>query len=202
MDRPPLVARVTEQDGRPELPRLTEQRGQGATQLLRPKGLVLEERELPAVERLRQRNVGVRERKPRDELTRQLGAERVEPRRLARRLRRSDRQRGPDAERTPVEPLEQHRPCGDGRSRREPQGRNGVRELGRRVRWLGAGLERSLELEHAIPVDLPPEARREQSLRLGPVVGKLARRGRPQAQPSPRSTCVTTEIPMRGATAA
>ena len=46
-------------------------------------------------------------------------AERVEARRLADRLRRGDRQHGPDSVRAPVEPFEQHRPGRDRRGGRE-----------------------------------------------------------------------------------
>ena len=67
MDRAPLLARVAEQHGGAQLPRLAEQPRQRPAQLLGAERLVLEERELPAVERLRQRRVGVGEREPAEE---------------------------------------------------------------------------------------------------------------------------------------
>src|SRR5439155_14188340 len=47
------------------------------------------------------------------------------------------------------------------------------------------GRERALELEHAEPVRLAAEVGREQAVRLGPVRGELAGRGRPDADPVP-----------------
>ena len=112
--------------------------------------VVLEERQLPAVERLRQRRVGVGEAEAREQLRRERAAERVEARRLARRLRRRDRQHGTDAVRPPVERLEQHGARGQAappsraaarRSRRRtPQGRRVAR---RRRRARSAARRRS-----------------------------------------------------------
>src|SRR5438105_3820286 len=138
---------------------------------------------LESVQRVAEARVPVGERELRDEPRRHLCAERVEPRRLARRRRRRDREHGPDAERPPVEPLEED---GAGRDRcggGETDGGDGVGELAGRVRRLGLPLrELTLELEHARAVDLAAEVARQQSRRLGPQRRELAGRVRTHAQ--------------------
>ena len=145
--------------------------------------LVLEERELPPVERLGERRIAVGEREAREQLACELGAEGIEAGGLARRLRCRDGQHRPDPERPPVQPFEQHGTSGDGSCGGQPDRRDGIGELGRRVGRLGAGLQLALELEHAIAVDLTPEVGREQALGLRPVMGELA--GRRRSHPDP-----------------
>ena len=98
---------------------------------------VLEERQLPAIERFAELGVVVREREAREQIGGEAGAEGVEPRRLAGGLRRRDREHGPDSVRTPVESLEQHRACRDRRSGRETDRGDRVGELAGRVRRVG-----------------------------------------------------------------
>ena len=113
-----------------------------------------------------------------------LATEHVEARRLARGLRRGDRKHGPNAERAPVEPLEQHRPRGDRPARGQPERRDRVGDLARRVGWLAAvGGHRLLELEHAHPVGLAAEALRAQARGIGPVRDELAVCGVPDPEP-------------------
>ncbi len=57
--RPALGRVLLQQDGRAERPGLPEKRSQGGAYLLRAKRLVLEEGQLPAVERLCEHRVGV-----------------------------------------------------------------------------------------------------------------------------------------------
>ena len=103
-------------------------------QLLGAERLVLEERELPAVERLAELAVVVGERRA------ARAGRRARPPRNAssrvgspRRLGRGDRQHGTDAERPPVEPLEEDRAGGDRAGGREPERGDGVGELAGRV---------------------------------------------------------------------
>ena len=72
---------------------------------------------------------------------------------------------------------------GDRSSRGQTNGGDGVGELGRGVGRLGAGLQLSLELEHAVAVDLTAESGWEQALCLGPVMCELS--GRRRAHPDP-----------------
>ena len=114
-------------------------------------------------------------------LAAQLGgeaaAELVQPRRLAVRLRRRDRQDRADAVGPPVEALEQHRPGGDRPRRREAERGHGIGDLSGRVRRLRLALaQAALELDDREAVGLAAEVRRQQALRLGPVRGELARR--------------------------
>ena len=127
-------------------------------ELLAAERVVLEERELPAVERVAELRVLVGERKQRPQLLRDGGAEGVQPRGLPGRRGRGDLQDGTDTVRTPVEPFEEHRPGSDRRGGREAKRGHSVRELAGRVgRLFGNG---ALELEHAQAVRLPPEGAR------------------------------------------
>ena len=105
----------------------------------------------------------------------------VEPRRLAARLRRRDRQERRDAQRPEVEPLEDDGPGGDRAGGREPERGHRVGELGGRVGRLGlVRLELAPQLEHEQPVDVAAELRRHQALRLRPELRDLARDDRAQ----------------------
>src|SRR5207247_7887785 len=79
------------QGSRPRAVGGAEQRRQRLPQLLRAEGIGLEERELPPVERLGERSVGVCRGQSTPDLQRDLGAELVEARGLAERRRRRDR---------------------------------------------------------------------------------------------------------------
>jgi len=105
------VGRVTQQQraahgGRPQSVVAAEQGGQRLPKLLRLEGPVLKERELPAIERLAELGIVVRECESRQQVDGEAGAERVEARRLAGGLRGGDRQDRTDPVGTPVEPLE------------------------------------------------------------------------------------------------
>ena len=100
------------------------------------------------------------------------------------RLGRRDRQHRTDRQRPPVEPLEQHRPHRDGRCSRKAQCADRVGQLARRVGCARlVGQQGALELEHAEPVRLGAEPGRQQSVRLRPVRGQLARGRDPNPQP-------------------
>src|SRR5215211_4284398 len=164
--------------------RPAEQSDERAAQLVVPERRVLEARELPAVERVRELRVCVREREAGPQLRGELRAEGIEPRRLAGRLRRGDRQHRPNPKRPPVEPLEEH---GTGRDRPgcgETQRRHRVGKLPRRVGRLGPpAREVALELEDAEAVGLAAEVWGQETLRLRPVCGELTRYRVPHADP-------------------
>ena len=152
-----------------------EQRGKRLSELLRLERAVLEERQLPAVERFAELRVFVREREARQEICGEAGAEGVEPRRLAGGLRRGDRKHGADSVGAPVEALEEHRACGDRRRRGEPDRGDRVGELAGRVGRLGrARFQCALELEDAKPVGLAAEVCGEQPVGLRPELCELA----------------------------
>ena len=73
-----------EQHGRAQRPRRAEERRERRAQLLRAERLVLEERQLPPVERLGEMGVGVGEPEPDEKLCGERPAKLVEPGRLAR----------------------------------------------------------------------------------------------------------------------
>ena len=110
-------------------------------------------------------------------------AERVEPRRLAGRLRRGDRQHRLDPERTPVERLEEHRPGGERRGRREPQRADRVGDLRRRV---GRAPRRRRAPDGARATHIRsgsrPKSGGRSPLRLGPVRRELAGGERPHGR--------------------
>src|SRR5260221_213328 len=144
--------------GGPGAVAVAERGSERVAELLRAKRVVLEERELPAVQRVAEAGVLVGEREQRAELDGDGGAEGVEARRLAGRRGRGDRQHRADAVGPPVEALEEHGAGGDGCGSRETEGSDGVGELARRVRNLArAALERALELEYAEAVGLAAE---------------------------------------------
>ena len=124
--------------GRPQPVGPAEQRGQRLAQLLRAERLVREQRQLPAVERLRELRILLGPPEPREQVRGEPRAEGVEPRRLARWLGRGDRQHRADRQRPPVEPLEQHRARRDRRCGRQAQRADRVGELARRVGRLAA----------------------------------------------------------------
>ena len=109
--RPVLV----EEHSRAQGPRLAEQRAERGPELLGAEGVVLEERELPPVERLRERGVAVGVAERREHVDGDRRAEAVESRRLAGRLRGRDREHGADPVRAPVERLEEDRACSERR---------------------------------------------------------------------------------------
>ena len=78
---------------------------------------------------------------------------------------------------------------GPARRQREHRWRDGSRRRRRRARRahrvVRPRLEAALQLEHAVAVDLAPEVAREETLRLGPVVGELP--GRCGANADPRT---------------
>src|SRR5438093_449492 len=146
-----------QEQGASQGPGLTEERRHGGAQLLTPERFLLEEGQLPAIERLRKRLVFVGESETDQELPCESAAERVEARRLSRRLRRCDRKNGADAERPAVERLEEHRARSERGGRRQAERRHGVRELRSCVRRLAGGLEVGAQLEDAEPVRLATE---------------------------------------------
>src|SRR5439155_17499112 len=106
--------RIAEKDraadrGGPKSGIAAEQRSERLAQLLRLERPVLEERQLPAVERFAELRVVVGEREPGQKIGREAGAEGIEPRRFAGGLRRGNRQDGTDSVGSPVEALEQDR---------------------------------------------------------------------------------------------
>ncbi len=155
----------------------TEERRDGAAKLLGAERLVLEERELPPVERLGEVLVRIGEREPAEQLGRDATTELVQPGRLTGRLRSRDREHGPDPVRSPVEGLEQDRAGGERRCGGQSNRADRVGQLGGGVRDVLADAKRLAELEHAEAVGLPAEPRRQQPSRLGPMPGELAIRG-------------------------
>ena len=170
--------------GSPGSVALAERGLERMAELLAAERLGLEERQLPAVESVTEARVVVRYGEPDPYVARHRGAEGIEPRRLAGRSGRRDRQNRADPVRPPVEPLEQDRSRGDRSRGREPDRRDRVRELGRRVGCLvRPARERALELEHAGSVRLAAEVPRQQPRGLGPHRRELARGGHPHADP-------------------
>ena len=78
---------VLEQDRGAQRPGLAQERGEGRPQLLGAERVVLEERQLPAVERLGEVRVAVGEPEAREQLGRDACAELVQPLRVALRAR-------------------------------------------------------------------------------------------------------------------
>ena len=142
----------------------------------------MEERELPAVERLEDVGVG-RGGDPLLQLGHEPRAEWIEARRFPRRKLCGERRHRSDAVGAPVEPLEE-----DGSRRERPgggeaKGGHGAAEFRGRLRHEAGGpVELALELEDERPVDLTAEVAREEARRLGPGRGELAARGRPHAE--------------------
>jgi len=135
---------------------------------------VLEERELPAVERFAEFRIFVRERESRQQVGGEAGAERVEACRLAGGLGCRDRQHGANSVGTPVEALEQNRACGDRRRGGKADGGDRIGELAGRVGRLGrARFQRTFELEDAKPVSFAAEVCREQPVGLRPELCEL-----------------------------
>ena len=178
---------------------------EGLAQLLRAERLGLEERELPAVERLAELRILVGER----------AAGRRCPRRA--RPRNSSSRVGS--------------PCGCvaaiGSTGRMPYGRQSRRSKSTGPAATGAAVASrsavtasasspgasggsgsplrrlALELDHAEAVGLAAEVRRQQPMRLGPVRGELARGGVADAQSAAElDRAPPTEMPTSGATAA
>src|SRR5205085_9651683 len=113
-----LPARLAEEYRAPQRRRrqsvaAPEQRCERLPELLRAERVGLEERELPAVERLAEIRIAVDAGQPRQQLPGERRPHRVQANRLARGARRRDRQDGPDPVRAPVEPLEQDRTRSD-----------------------------------------------------------------------------------------
>ena len=131
---------------------------------------------------------------------RRRGTSRAASARPAAASQRSEARADPEG--APVEPLEEHRPRGDGRRRREAQRSDGIGELGRRIRRLrpASSARSSSRTQSGRRPGRSPAA-------AGPAPRASAARARPsplrgRASRSPSSTCVTTEIPSSGATAA
>ena len=132
-----------------------------------------------------------------------MRAQRVEPDRLAERLRRGDREERRDSEGAEVEPLEDDGAGGDRAGRREAKGADGVGELCSGVRWLGlAGVELSGELEDAEPVDVASELGWHQAERLGPEPESSPGTTERTRMSPPSSTVDPAERPINGAIAA
>src|SRR5205807_5944241 len=89
---PPVLAEQDRaaDDRSPQSVHPAEQRDERLAQLLGRERAVLEERELPPVERLAEIGILVGGSEPRQQVGGDRTPERVEPRRLARRLRRRD----------------------------------------------------------------------------------------------------------------
>ena len=143
--------------------------------MLRLERAVLEERQLPAVERLTELRVLVCKREAREEIGGEGGAERVEPRRLTGGLRCGDRHHGTNPVRAPVQSLEEHRARRDGRRGGKADRADRVGELSGRVGRLGrARFEGTLELEDAQAVGLTAEVGGQQAVGLGPQLCELS----------------------------
>ena len=110
MEELPGRAVLLEEHGAAQRPGLAEQRPERAAQLLGAEGFVLEERQLPAVERLGELRVAVGVGERGEHVDGYRRTEAVETGRLTRRLRRGDRENRADAERARVERLEEDRP--------------------------------------------------------------------------------------------
>ena len=127
--------------------------------------------------------------------------ERVQPRRLARWLRRSDGKHRSDAERAPVERLEEHRARRESRRRRQPERADGVRDLLRRVGRSVTGIELDLKLEDAVAIRLLAEPSGRRPLDSGQCVASSPGREGRTTSPAASSTCVGTVSPTSGASA-
>ena len=68
MNRAALLARLAKQYRGAQLPSMAEQAGESSAQLLGTERLVLEERQLPAVERLGESGIGIGERQTRKQV--------------------------------------------------------------------------------------------------------------------------------------
>src|SRR5262249_33535773 len=147
-----------EQDGGAQSPGLAEKRAGGRPQPLRAKRLVLEQGELPAVERLGERRVAVRLAERGEGVDGGRGPAAVEARRLAGRGRRSDREHRSDSEGTAVEELEEDRARGERGGGRQAHGAHRVGDLAGRVRGLTGRVEIAPERQNAHAVRLAPES--------------------------------------------
>lgn len=169
-------------------PRCAKERCERCPELLRSHRLSLEEREFPAVERLRERSIRLGRRK-RGEQARGPGtAELVEPPRLASGRARRDRKDWSHTERAAVERLEHDRPGGERRSGREPDRTDSVRDLRGRIGRSLARVENPTQFKHETPVGLTPEARGQKRARLRPVSRHLALGDDPNAHPTAEFT--------------
>ena len=172
-------------------------------QLLGAERLVLEERQLPAVERLGERAVGVGEAEPHEQLAGERTAERVEPRRLARAAA-SRRSEAPAGCRTAV-----RRASRRGRAR-PTSGAAVASRIALTASAISAGASGG-----SSPPRAPRAARarssgrsrgRSPAARSEPASGQW-RASSPSAtartrSPGASSSCVATEMPTSGATAA
>ena len=165
---------LPEEDTAPHRPRVSEERRERGAQLLGPKRLALEEGELPAIERLGELRIAVRVGERLEDVHGDGRSERVEARRLAGWLCRCDRKHRLDAERPAVERLEEDRPGSDGGGGRQPQGADGVRDLGGGVGRRLTGVELVPQLDDERAIRLTPEVPRKETARLGPVRRELA----------------------------
>ena len=176
---------VFEEDRRPKRPGRAEERGKRCPHLLGPERLVLEQCKLPAVERLGEVGVAVREHQASMELDGQRAAKLVESGRLPGRGGRGDRQHRSDPERPAVESLEEHWAGRERCGRCQADCAHDVGELARRVRRVVGRPERAPELDDAVPVGLAPEVPREEAFCLGPMAGELAFGRGPDAESRP-----------------
>ena len=189
--------------GGPEAVGPAEQRRERLPQLLGAERLGLEQRQLPAIERLAELRILVGGDQARAEVGREPAAEGVEARRLAARLGGRDRQDGTDPVRAPVQPLEED---GAGRDRAGSASRSAVTASESSPGASGASEEpgasaRSSSRTQSRSVSRPKSCGRR------PVASGQRRASSPAAatrtrMPSPSSICVPTEIPTSGATAA
>ncbi len=161
---------------RPQPVGAAEQRGQRLAQLLGAERLVLEEGQLPAVERLAELGVGVRRRRA-ARRGRPRGAPGTRRAGSARRRAGSPRSAAPGGRRAAAS-----RAARTGRARRRPAppvaSRSAVTTSaispGASGGSTARGGERLLELEHAQAVGLAAEAGGQQAARLRPEGGELA----------------------------
>src|SRR5262249_4307035 len=113
-ERGPLPRRLAEQRGaahdrRPLAVALAQRAVERLAELYATERIGLKERKLPPVERGAEARVVVRAGEAHARAGRDRRAEGIEPRRLAGRRRRCNRENGTNPERPPVEALEQHR---------------------------------------------------------------------------------------------
>ena len=178
----PRIRLDLEQDGSPQRPCLAEERGKGSAELIGPERLVLEERQLPAIERLGKRAVGIGEGEAHEQLAGERATEGVEARRIAGRLGGGDREHRPDPEWATIERLEENRAGREWRSRGKPDRADRICDLCRSVGRLLGTRQRRTKLEHAVAIGLAAEVLRHQRAGFGPVTGELAVRHRSHAQ--------------------
>src|SRR5439155_16109819 len=172
-----------------------EQRLERLAKLVRPQRPVMEKGELPALERLEQiRFPSLRE--PHLDSANESRSKGIQPCRLAGRNLSSERRDRPHAVGSPVEALEKNRAGGYSARSSQAERAHCEAELGRRIRCLTSGLvEVALELENERAIDLAPESRRQERVRLRPRGCELTARRRADGHAPPQ-----LDRPSRGHT--